>query len=207
MFVICWIEITRLGVKKKKTSSSFLDSSATADALKSLQTDTNAKHAVTRRDNDLDMTEEDLANFNEEQKSPTKEKSSPSDEGDIVVRYSGKKQSTRYEQMRTTPGITSSDYSTVNELAESEERKKKKKVRKISKSIQNALKPRKKKDSDPSREPDTNTKEFVGPEMGFKPQFKSNPLQRLSGVDTSFPPTPPPTPATGASIAPSEESK
>ena len=82
-----------------------------------------------------------------------------------------------------TPG-----YATINEIKSSEVQREKKKSRKA-KSIQNALKAVVSRRS--SKKP---AEDISGPEMGFKPQFRSNPLQQLP-----IPPTPPPTPATGAS--------
>lgn len=138
-----------------------------------------------RLSDNFDMTEEDLANFQVESNPP---------EEDIVVRYSA-----------TEQPVPTSSYSTVGEIAESDARKKKKEDRKLSKSIQKALKPGKKKVSDSKKQSSSDIKEaFSGPEMGFKPQFKTNPLQKIPGI---LPATPPPTPATGASIAPSEEGK
>ena len=184
-----------------------MDSSATAQALKALETDKNPKQAPDLSD-DLDMTDEDLAIFKPEESRPlSTNEPLVSDEGDIVVRYSRADQSVSPQKNTPDSRIASSDYSTVNELAEREERKKKKHSRKLSKSIQNALKPGKKKVADSSKQSNSIQKAFSGPEMGFKPQFKSNPLQRLTGADAHIPPTPPPTPATGASIAPSEDSE
>lgn len=198
--------LSSVGKKKKNSSSSFLDSSATAQALKALETDKNLEQAVALPD-DLDMTEEDLANFNEEPRPRSTNEPVVSDEGDIVVRYSGTDQSASPQKKMPDSLITSSDYSTVNELAEREEKKKKKRSRNLSKSIQNALKPGKKKVGDSSKRTNSTQQAFSGPEIGFKPQFKSNPLQHLAGADARIPPTPPPTPATGASIAPSEDSE
>ena len=96
------------------------------------------------------------------------------------------------------PPITT-DYATVNEIALNEERKGKKRGRKTSKSIQSALKPSQKvsgKNSDSAPQ-----MAFTGADLGFKPQFRSNPLQRLPVVETHSPPPPPPTPATGSSIS------
>ena len=93
----------------------------------------------------------------------------------------------------------SSEYATVNEIAMQAEKREKKRGRKISKSIQSALKSRKRKVSDAKRLSDAPKKGFSGNEMGFKPQFHSNPLQRMSGPHALLPRTPPPTPATAAS--------
>ncbi len=165
----------------KKSNSSFTNSVATTEVLNSLDIPPPDQPV----DDNLDMTEEDLAQFQVENKPR---------EAEIVVRYSAK-----------DPPPPMSSYSTVGELAESEARKKKKEGRKLSKSIQKALKPGKKKVSDSKKQSASDIKEaFSGPEMGFKPQFKTNPLQKIPGI---LPATPPPTPATGASIAPSEESE
>ncbi len=166
----------------KKSNSSFTNNVATTEVLNSLDSSTPDQPVV---DDNLDMTEEDLAQFQVDNKPP---------EAEIVVRYSAK-----------DPPPPISSYSTVGELAESDARKKKKEGRKLSKSIQKALKPGKKKVSDSKKQSASNIKEALsGPEMGFKPQFKTNPLQKIPGL---LPATPPPTPATGASIAPSEESE
>jgi hypothetical protein len=133
----------------------------------------------------LDMTEDELAIFSDNK--PLLSSAAP--EEHIVVRYSA-------------PGATNPvpvkepGYATVNEIALQEEKREKKKERKISKkSFLKAISPGKTKKDAPS-------KAIGGPELGFKPQFHSNPLMKLGG---SIPPTPPPTPATAASIAPSDE--
>ncbi len=165
----------------KKSNSSFLNKSATNEVLKSLDSLPPEESKQQRLSDNFDMTEEDLANFQVDSKPPEEE---------IVVRYSGTEQQ-----------IPAPSYSTVGEIAEIDERKKKKEDRKLSKSIYKALKPEKESDTNKSS---SDIKAFSGPEMGFKPQFKTNPLQKVPGI---LPATPPPTPATGASIAPSEEGK
>ena len=117
------------------------------------------------------------------------------DDGDIVVRYTNKP---------APPVLMTSEYSTVNEVAQNEERKQRKKGRKIPKSIQNALKSGKKKVGDSSGASKKPSKSaFSGlANMGFKSQQRVNPL-----LNVRIPPTPPPTPATGASIAPSDEGR
>ena len=152
---------------------------------------------------DLDMTDEDLAQFHNDQK--------PEDD-EIIVRYTDSKKPPPASTAKDPDGqlLQASAYSTVGEIEEKEAKKKKKKDRKLQKSIQNAFKPSKptkgKKVRDSSAQPVADVKKAFsgGPEMGFKPQFKSNPLQNIPGIS---PPTPPPTPATGASIAPTDESK
>ena len=105
---------------------------------------------------------------------------------EIVVRYSAP----QVMDQPTGPG-----YATVNELAKMEEKKGKKKDRMVSKLLKKKKKEKTKAQPSPA---------LGGPELGFKPQFHSNPLLKMGG---SIPPTPPPTPATAASIAPSDESK
>ena len=152
---------------------------------------------------DLDMTDEDLAHFHNDHK--------PEDD-EIVVRYTDSKKPPPASTAKNPESqlLQASTYSTVGEIEEKEAKKKKKKDRKLQKSIQNAFKPSKptkgKKVGDSSAQPAAGVKKGFsgGPEMGFKPQFKSNPLQNIPGI---APPTPPPTPATGASIAPTDESK
>ena len=75
--------------------------------------------------------------------------------------------------------------------------------RKVAKSLQKAIKPGK-GDGAGKKGQRTSAGEIGGVEMGFKPQFRTNPLAKLGG---SIPPTPPPTPATAASIATSDDSK
>ena len=110
----------------------------------------------------------------------------------IVVRYTNKP---------APPVLVTTDYSTVNEVAKNEERKQRKKGRKMPKSIQNALKSGKKKTSDSSNTKKSGKSAFSGlGNMGFRSRSQANPL-----LNVRIPPTPPPTPATGASIAPSDE--
>ena len=76
------------------------------------------------------------------------------------------------------------------------ERKEKKKAKRTSKSIQESLKPDKKQSKyKGSKVPDS---AFQGSELGFRPQFRSNPLQKRKQqiTDIRSPPTPPPTPLT-----------
>lgn len=159
-------------------------------------------------DDVLEWTQEELAIFKSQQTDKPGTEIRPSSNGsDIVVRYSGRDHSedSPKKQKPQQPGSQSitTDYATVNEIAMDEERKEKKRGRKISKSIQNALKPGQRvKDSASSKSPQ---KGFSGPEMGFKPQFRTNPLQQMPTFETHPPPTPPPTPATGGSSAPSDE--
>lgn len=91
------------------------------------------------------------------------------------------------------------DYATVGEIEEDEKRRSKKASRGISKSIQNALKPlRKKRRRSQEEEEATPTTEYG--EMGYKPTHRLNPLSRFKkGGDKKAaltPTTPPPTPAT-----------
>ena len=121
------------------------------------------------------------------------ENSNKGDEDEsIVVRYTNK----------PPPAVLlTTEYSTVNEVAKNEERKQRKKGRKIPKSIQNALKSGKKTAGDSSNTKKSSKSAFSGlGNMGFKSKSKTNPL-----LNVRIPPTPPPTPATGASIAPSDE--
>ena len=136
----------------------------------------------------LDMTEDELAMFSDTR--PLVPSTGGEDEN-IVVRYSapGAINPLIVEEPRPEPG-----YSTVNELEMMKQKKEKKMERKVSKSIQKAIKQEGgKKTQQPVQEM----------EMGFKPQFRTNPLMKLGGI----PPTPPPTPATAASIATSDDSK
>lgn len=149
----------------------------------------------------MEWTQEELDIF----KTQTKDEPGPEirDGSDIVVRYSDKESpmETKFQEPASHP--VTSDYATVNEIAIDEERKKKKRGRKISKSIQKALKPGQRvKDSTTTK---SSQKGFSGPEMGFKPQFRTNPLQKIPMMETHPPPTPPPTPATGGSTATSDD--
>ena len=126
-----------------------------------------------------------------------------SEDSDIIVSYGDKTPPVKSKLPRSRPTsdvalIATPDYSTVSEITRAEEKKeKKKKVRKSSKSIQT-----KKHKEESSKNVEEAGAILSGPQLGFKPQFRSNPLQRLS---PAIPPTPPPTPATGfSSSAPSE---
>ena len=152
-------------------------------------------------DDVLEWTQEELDIF----KTQKKDEPGPDvrDGSDIVVRYSDKESpmETKFQEPASHP--VTSDYATVNEIAIDEERKQKKRGRKISKSIQKALKPGQRvKDSTSTK---SSQKGFSGPEMGFKPQFRTNPLQKMPMMETHPPPTPPPTPATGGSTATSDD--
>lgn len=164
---------------------------STAQTLQSLNTSlpSQSGNIVDEQDADLSMTEEELALFSGDKPSNTTPDES------IVVRYSGPEAINPLvvQDKPDEPG-----YSTVQEVAMMEERKEQKLGRKISKSLTKAIK------SGSGVQGKSSKKGFDDNAMGFKPQFRSNPLQRLGG---SIPPTPPPTPATGASIAPSDESK
>ena len=135
-------------------------------------------------DGPLEFNEDDIELF---------ENSKVDEDESIVVRYTSKP---------PPPVLVTADYSTVNEVAKNEERKQRKKGRKIPKSIQNALKSGKKKTGgDSSNMKKSGKSSFSGlGNMGFKSRSQANPL-----LNVRIPPTPPPTPATGASIAPSDE--
>ena len=83
------------------------------------------------------------------------------------------------------------DYATVNEIKENEKRRSNKSSRGVSKSIQNALKPLRKKKR--SRE------ETEFGEMGYKPTHRLNPLSKLRKGGDKTPTAPPSTPATQSS--------
>ena len=125
-----------------------------------------------------------------------------SEGSDIIVSYGDKTPPVKSKLPRSRPTsaaapIATPDYSTVSEITRAEEKKEKKKVRKSSKSIQT-----KKHKEESSKNVEEAGAILSGPQLGFKPQFRSNPLQHLS---PAIPPTPPPTPATGfSSSAPSE---
>ena len=161
------------------------------NASQTLQSFTNPSAIDTSGNGDLaiEITEDEMAMFSE--KKPTQNNKKTTKEEDIVVRYSAPAASQVVDQ-QTEPG-----YATVNELARIQEKKGKKKDRMVSsKSLQ-----KKKKEEQSKAQP---SPKLGGSELGFKPQFHTNPLLKMGG---SIPPTPPPTPATAASIAPSDESK
>lgn len=107
----------------------------------------------------------------------------------------------RYTNKPGPAVLVTSEYATVNEVAKNEERKQRKKGRKMPKSIQNVLKSGKKKPGEPSEAKKQSRSVFSGlGNIGFKSKSNVNPL-----LNVRIPPTPPPTPATGASIAPSDE--
>ena len=153
------------------------------------------------------MTKEELDMFKEDHKTddgannPVPQPPS-SDGSDIVVTYGDTTPPVKNKLSRSRipppETITTSDYSTVAEIERAEQKKeKKKKGRKSSKSIQ-----KQKHEADSSKNIEGAGAILSGPQMGFKPQFRTNPLQQLSA---GAPPTPPPTPATGfSSSAPSE---
>jgi len=145
----------------------------------------------TEDDVELSMTEDELNLFSGEKPTGANQDES------IVVRYQNPEAINPLMQNEPPdPG-----YATVQEIALMEEKKEQKLGRKFSKSLTKAIKSGSKIEVAKAK---TSHKGFDDHAMGFKPQFRSNPLQRLGG---SIPPTPPPTPATGASIAPSDESK
>ena len=163
----------------------------------------------------LDMTKEEMEMFSEQPKTDGGKEIAPiaisrpppsSDGSDIVVSYGHgsekegdatppvKSKLTQHPSASSN-GITTADYSTIAEL-EQVEQKKKKKGRKSSKSVQKSLKPE-----------EASAKRLAGagailsgPQLGFKPQFRSNPLH-----NPVAPPTPPPTPATGFSSSATSE--
>lgn len=196
--------------KKKSSSSSFIG--ATGAALLSLPPGAMEKKEEDGDDKALDMTAEEMEMFNEQPRQDGESstgipKAPPSSDGsDIVVSYG----SGAGEEGDITPPVKSklahqpgsetvatTDYSTVAELARVEE-KKKKKGRQSSKSIQKSLKP----EEESAKNLEGAGAILSGPQLGFKPQFRSNPLHNLT---PQSPPTPPPTPATGiSSSAPSD---
>ena len=146
-------------------------------------------------DDILDMTEEELAKFEEPEHKhdeSTTQHPPSSDGSDIVVTYSSE---VRDRDHSPLIGM-STDYSTMNELAMEKERKEKKRQR-VSSKVAHALRP----GSDVNGDGTSEEEELGGLELGFKPQFRSNPLQRV------VPPTPPPTPATGTSASASATSE
>lgn len=125
-----------------------------------------------------------------------------SDGGEIVVSYGDstppvKSKLSRSRLPQPDP-ITITEYSTVAEIERAEKKKEKKKMgRKNSKSIQ-----KKKHEDDSSKNVEGAGAILSGSQMGFKPQFKTNPLQQLTA---GIPLTPPPTPATGFSSSATSE--
>ena len=196
--------------KKNGPSGSFLQ--ATGAALLAIPPDEiNDPLKSTSDDKILDMTEEELDMFKEngkvgddEDKFVSSARPSSSDGGEIVVSYGEsttppvKSKLSRSRLPQPDP-ITISEYSTVAEIERAEKKKEKKKQgRKNSKSIQ-----KKKHEDDSSKNVEGAGAILSGSQMGFKPQFKTNPLQRLSAAGS--PPTPPPTPATGFSSSATSE--
>lgn len=180
--------------KGKQKSNSFLGN--TSQTLQSFSSSTQASDVHEEAGLALDMTEDELAIFNDSKPLI----SNAAAEEVIVVRYSAPEAINHLMMMDDKPAEPG--YATVNEIAMQEEKREKKKERKISKkSFLKAIVP--KKDNKTKKNPSSKAT-IGGPEMGFKPQFHSNPLTKLGG---SIPPTPPPTPATAASIAPSDEGK
>ena len=167
----------------KKSSSILGAATQTLQSFDKTKRDSETKDEA---DTALDMTEDELAMFNDTKPLVN----SSAEEESIVVRYSNPV--VMLEDEPAEPG-----YATVNEIVSMEKKKEKKMERKTSKSLQKAQKSNNGTNSNKAQG-------ISGPEMGFKPQFHSNPLMKLGG---SIPPTPPPTPATVASIAPSDERK
>ena len=169
----------------KEKSTSIMGKAA--QTLQSFDKAKNGSENKDEADTALNMTEDELAMF-----SDTKPLvNNGSEEENIVVRYSNQ---AAVNAMMLEDGPPEPGYATVNEIVNLEKKKEKKMDRKTSKSLQKTQK----------SSSDVSSKGISGPEMGFKPQFHSNPLMKLGG---SIPPTPPPTPATAASIAPSDERK
>ena len=162
----------------------------------------------------LEMTEEEIDMFSDQPKTDERKDNAPisiprappsSDGSDIIVSYG---HSSEREGDTTPPvksklthqpfasnGITTVDYSTFAEQ-ERVEQKKKKKGRKSSKSVQKSLK----SEEAPAKRLAGAGAILSGPQLGFKPQFRSNPLH-----NSVAPPTPPPTPATGFSSSATSE--
>ncbi len=174
-----------LAGNEPKTSNSFIGNTS-----KSFQSFNNGSNPEDDGDAELDMTEEEFAMFGSDQ--APNDGSHHGDE-DLVVRYS---ESQAINPMMSPDEPAEPGYATINEITLQEEKREKKLGRKISKSIQKAIGPAKVKEGNK-----VNVRRLSG-EMGFKPQFHSNPLMKLGG---SIPPAPPPTPATATSIAPSDE--
>lgn len=172
-----------IGKNGPKKSNSFVGN--VAQTLQSF--DENVGETKGGSDLHMDLTEDELSMFNDT-------KPLVSEDENIVVRYSAP-EATNPLLMEDQPDP---GYSTVNELEILKKKKEKKMGRKVAKSIQKAIKP-----GSGKKAPET-SQDIGGAEMGFKPQFRTNPLMKLGG---SIPPTPPPTPATAASIATSDDSK
>ena len=188
--------------KKNGPSHSFLHSAGTA--LLALPTDESEQVPKSGSDHKiLDMTEEELDMFKEhENANNIVPKAPPSSDGsEIVVSYGDSTPPVRSKLSRSRlsapDSITTPEYSTVAEVEKAEKRKEKKKTgRKSSKSIQN------KQEDDSSKNIKGAGAILSASPMGFKPQFNTNPLQRLT---VGMPPTPPPTPATGFSSSATSE--
>ena len=138
------------------------------------------------------MTEDELSMFSD--KKPLV--SASTEDNNIVVRYSAPEATNPMAMGDDQPAEPG--YCTINELEILEEKKEKKAGRKVAKSIQKAIKP------GGGKKKEKSSKGIGGAEMGFKPKFSTNPLAKVGG---SIPPTPPPTPATAASIATSDDSE
>ena len=156
----------------------------------------------------LDMTDEELDMFQKQEESDetaaaAKAPAPGSEDGEIVVSYGEKtppvkSKLTEAHSPHDVEQMATQEYMTVSEMEKAEKKKKKKMGRKNSKSIQ-----KQKHEEDSAK----NVEEAgailsSGSQMGFKSNFRINPLLRMSGA---APPTPPPTPATDfSSSAPSE---
>lgn len=150
----------------------------------------------------LDMTEEELDMFKENHKADNAQRAPPSSDGsDIVVSYGDSTPPVKSKLSRShlphAEPIATTNYSTIAEIERAEQKKDKKRGRKNAKSIQ-----KEKHEEDTSMSVKGADALLSSSQMGFKPQFHSNPLQRLSH---GLPPTPPPTPATGISSSATSE--
>ena len=197
---------TLFPITAKKNGNSFLGSSGAA--LLAMPHDVpDESEKGSGDDKVISLTEEELDMFKEEHKASddakmTKQAPPSSDGSDIVVSYtdSTPPAKTKLSRSRLPPPeqITTPNYSTVSEIERAEKKKEKKKMgRKNSKPIQ-----KQKHEEDSSKNVEGAGAILSGPQMGFKPQFHTNPLQ---GYSIGAPPTPPPTPATGFSSSATSE--
>lgn len=140
------------------------------------------------------MTESELALFKEGPKSLISAGSAVPTRPGVNGEASGSSDTYNEGEHELPKGVfRSTEYATVNEIALSEERKEQKKMRKTSKPLQKALNRGQQVDDSAAQQVSENG--FGSTDMGFRPSFRSNPLQH---IEVRIPPTPPPTPATGA---------
>ena len=186
--------------KKNGSSNSFLHSAGAALLAIPPEDTSGSGTGLEKTSSDhkvLAMTEEELDMFKEEPNATddtAKLHAASSDDGEIVVSYEEQRPTakTKGSQLSHPEPITSQQYMTVSEMEKAEKKKSKKKMgRKNSKSIQ-----KQKHEEESAKNVEEAGAILSGSQMGFKPQFRTNPLQKLGGV---APPTPPPTPATGFS--------